>query len=542
MRLVPAPAPAPTPANPSGPLPTGSLSDRRFAVCGSQVERGKGKQQQQEQQEDYNLASDEDCRAEEVTARAASRDMPTWTFCEKGAAAAAAGPQSPAPGPAREDEVLCSKIQAAEANGRSAIRDTGHCDRNEHHQPPASGTEQQRSVVSSLLPHMAESHELLGTAPYGQTSSGSWPGPGPGPGPPRPAGLVCSRSWLVYSLIVTSAVSLLNNLMAYRIAYYFSGYFYKDMVGMTFILKCLCCSSLLAMALWSRAAVVRALDALVQSEAMLAVSRSGRGGGPLVLAELLALATICGGTFVFFWNEFELPVVHKIWYLSSMCLPFLYICFVNIQFHCMALIVYRQLKDLNHSTSRLLETAGGVAAGTPDIHRISHDWWTSGNNVHDFPSEVARSARYLRVRQERIHNCISKLSSAYSLRLLLTVTLSLEELTTGLYYIITTVKSPWKPMIAAWAIMYLGQLFLLMTPCQWVESEGEALKDVVNRILRMSHLSQFDRDELEEFQTQLDQLEMRFCASGVASLDYTQLQKVASTVTTYLVILLQMRK
>ncbi|KAE8739950.1 hypothetical protein FOCC_FOCC014522 [Frankliniella occidentalis] len=69
------------------------------------VERGKGKQ------EDYNLASDEDCRAdEEVTARAAqqaretSRDMPTWTFCEK--SAAAAGPQSPA----KEDEVVSSKM------------------------------------------------------------------------------------------------------------------------------------------------------------------------------------------------------------------------------------------------------------------------------------------------------------------------------------------------------------------------------------------------------------------------------------------------
>ncbi|XP_052129779.1 calphotin [Frankliniella occidentalis] len=71
----------------------------------SEVERGKGKQ------EDYNLASDEDCRAdEEVTARAAqqaretSRDMPTWTFCEK--SAAAAGPQSPA----KEDEVVSSKM------------------------------------------------------------------------------------------------------------------------------------------------------------------------------------------------------------------------------------------------------------------------------------------------------------------------------------------------------------------------------------------------------------------------------------------------
>ncbi|KAJ1524382.1 hypothetical protein ONE63_010882 [Megalurothrips usitatus] len=56
-----------------------------------EVERGKGK-------EDYNLASDEDCRADEaVTAAAAAAamqttDMPTWTFCEKGSSA---GPQCP---------------------------------------------------------------------------------------------------------------------------------------------------------------------------------------------------------------------------------------------------------------------------------------------------------------------------------------------------------------------------------------------------------------------------------------------------------------
>ncbi|XP_034237149.1 flocculation protein FLO11-like [Thrips palmi] len=73
--------------------------------------------------EDYNLASDEDCRRGELAethAQHTQQDMPTWTFYEKGVSAAgrapaAAGPQSPS-SPAdrkqdkQEDEVLSSKM------------------------------------------------------------------------------------------------------------------------------------------------------------------------------------------------------------------------------------------------------------------------------------------------------------------------------------------------------------------------------------------------------------------------------------------------
>lgn len=95
-----------------------SSSDRRFAACGSQVERGKGEDYQdckdcRDCKEDYNLASDEDCRAGEA-GEGQAQDMPTWTFCEKAAMAATPGPQSPqAQEPQvqrEEEEVLCSRM------------------------------------------------------------------------------------------------------------------------------------------------------------------------------------------------------------------------------------------------------------------------------------------------------------------------------------------------------------------------------------------------------------------------------------------------
>ena len=72
------------------------------AGCGSQVERGKGK-------EEYNLATDEDCRAEEARqaleprqgqGQGQGQDMPTWTFCER----------SNDPGPQEDEEVHSSKM------------------------------------------------------------------------------------------------------------------------------------------------------------------------------------------------------------------------------------------------------------------------------------------------------------------------------------------------------------------------------------------------------------------------------------------------
>lgn len=91
----------------------------------AQVERGtKANSRTVKGTEDYNLASDEDCRRGEHGEQGATQqqDMPTWTFYEKGVGAparapAAAGPQSPAQSPAHgapdrnhEDEVLSSKM------------------------------------------------------------------------------------------------------------------------------------------------------------------------------------------------------------------------------------------------------------------------------------------------------------------------------------------------------------------------------------------------------------------------------------------------
>ncbi|XP_034237556.1 putative gustatory receptor 28b [Thrips palmi] len=225
----------------------------------------------------------------------------------------------------------------------------------------------------------------------------------------------------------------------------------------------------------------------------------------------------------FYSDMFGVSYIAKVFSLFSNYVPPLYIFTTDLQFGNLALLVHRQLQDLSRATRRLQKEAQARA----------HD-------VANLPG-LRQSTRQLRARQECIYTSISKLNSAFSLQLLLSVTLCLQETTYGLFFAITSQYSRWKPLIAAWALVSVSKLALLMTPCQWVESEGSVITNAVNNALQIKNVALADREELEEFQTQLLHLQMRFSAAGVFPLDYSQLQKVISTITTYLVILLQMQ-
>ncbi|KAG8291928.1 gustatory receptor [Homalodisca vitripennis] len=171
------------------------------------------------------------------------------------------------------------------------------------------------------------------------------------------------------------------------------------------------------------------------------------------------------------------------------------------------------------STLPCIETIAAPRQHTLSIPRLNEIHWSICSVVHDLSDTYGP---YL----------ISMVVFLFTHLIFNPYNLFLQYNMSHVYY------TPSMVLTASWIILYCCQLYLLLTPCSMAVSEARRSTTVISHL--MSH--QIDNrlyQQLDTFAQQLLHRQVEFSASGLFTLQTPVVISVASTVTTYLAIIIQ---
>ncbi|EZA47645.1 ObirGr6 [Ooceraea biroi] len=137
-------------------------------------------------------------------------------------------------------------------------------------------------------------------------------------------------------------------------------------------------------------------------------------------------------------------------------------------------------------------------------------------------------------------------NEAYGLQILFSMTISFVFITTLLYYAYTIL---WLDLskeefqlemmpIVGWVIFYSSKVLVINHACSLTSAEAASTGDIICELYEPATSREF-RAEIRDFTLQLIQNPLIFTACGFFTLDHTFIHGVIGSVTTYLVILIQ---
>ncbi|XP_034247033.1 putative gustatory receptor 28b isoform X2 [Thrips palmi] len=98
------------------------------------------------------------------------------------------------------------------------------------------------------------------------------------------------------------------------------------------------------------------------------------------------------------------------------------------------------------------------------------------------------------------------------------------------------------PMQACWLLAHLGRVLLLVWPCSKAKQEAQQTGALVGTLMNHVPPKGVERKQLEVFTCQLLHHQVTFSACGLFELDFPLVASVLTAVTTYLVVVLQLKE
>ncbi|KAG7199213.1 hypothetical protein KM043_018084 [Ampulex compressa] len=229
--------------------------------------------------------------------------------------------------------------------------------------------------------------------------------------------------------------------------------------------------------------------------------------------------------------------------------PTIFMCIANISFFCWVRYSGMRFKSINERLRGLLTTT----SQSPQHKRVLQMKYDRNNICA--PSSAERSARtnddvQMMKAAKQIHLELVKsaklINDAYGLQLLLTMSTSFV-LITGLLYDAYTIL--WLNLsteellrelvpVGCWLIFYSSLILSISHACATTSAESANTGDIICELYEPSTSKEF-RGEIRDFTLQLIQNPLSYTACGFFDLDHTFIHGVIGSITTYLVILIQ---
>ncbi|XP_020294023.1 putative gustatory receptor 28b [Pseudomyrmex gracilis] len=213
-------------------------------------------------------------------------------------------------------------------------------------------------------------------------------------------------------------------------------------------------------------------------------------------------------------------------------------------------LVYSKMRfeQMNNLLQRMLTT-------TPDspqhkrVLKMKDEWnKTVTSSAHDRKNrENTDTMRSVKQVHLELIKSIRSINEAYGIQILLSMTISFVFITSLLYYaysilwsskISSDVYRQEMVPVVCWVLFYASKVLIINHTCAMATIEAANTGDIICELYEPSASKEF-RAEIRDFTLQLIQNPLIFTACGFFNLDHTFIHGVIGSVTTYLVILIQ---
>ncbi|XP_058804656.1 uncharacterized protein LOC131671887 [Phymastichus coffea] len=141
-------------------------------------------------------------------------------------------------------------------------------------------------------------------------------------------------------------------------------------------------------------------------------------------------------------------------------------------------------------------------------------------------------------------------NALFGLQLILSIAVTLIMITSELYNASTLIRYGVSPhtlhvaliVSAVWMIYYGIKMYVFSWTCTRCTQNANETGDVIAELYDELFISSQTRQEIREFNVQLIQDPLKFTAYGFVNLDYTLIHGMIASITTYLMILIQLDK
>ncbi|XP_076621297.1 putative gustatory receptor 28b [Colletes latitarsis] len=258
---------------------------------------------------------------------------------------------------------------------------------------------------------------------------------------------------------------------------------------------------------------------------------------------------VFGALAMTYWWQMSLiaPSMVKLFIGAALSIPVILIGVSNLSF--IFWISYTRMKF--HQLNNLLRAMLATTPNSPMHKRIV-------KMIHDFDGRtfknesirgINRNANMMRA-VKQIHLELIKISRTmndfYGIQILLTIFISLLLITCLLY---VTYRIIWLTLpvdqflqnigpLLFWLVFYMLKVFIMNNECTKTSAEAADTGDLICELYEPSTTKGF-RAEIRHFTLQMIQNPLVFTACGFFDMDHTFIQGVVGTITTYLVILIQ---
>ncbi|XP_076172496.1 putative gustatory receptor 28a isoform X2 [Ptiloglossa arizonensis] len=262
------------------------------------------------------------------------------------------------------------------------------------------------------------------------------------------------------------------------------------------------------------------------------------------------LAFIVSVTMVisYWWQlSFTAPLAVKLFLGFTLTLPVVLIGISNVSFLFWVRYTGMKFRQLNGLLRSMLSTTP-EASMHKRVMKLIRDL-----DRKKFRNECIRAtnanANTMRA-VKQIHLELIKISrtmnDVYGIQILLTMFTSLLLITCLLYVAYRTI---WLPLptdrfleemgpLVIWLLIHMSKIFIINSECTKTSAEAADTGDLICELYEPSTTKEF-RAEIRHFTLQMIQNPLVFTACGFFDIDHTLIQGVVGTITTYLVILIQ---
>ncbi|XP_072745373.1 gustatory receptor for sugar taste 43a-like [Anoplolepis gracilipes] len=323
---------------------------------------------------------------------------------------------------------------------------------------------------------------------------------------------------------------------------------------------------------WQQALTV--IDILVNCDEKLGILSPKKLQRCTILLTLcsLSLSIILSCLDVFAWNN-KIKQNKKLDYtvtLNYFPLYFMYIVIIMMEVQC-AIMVYnvgQRFSRINKSIENILKSGKITNQFRKDLG-LAGDLQDRGQFIAYIRQEMVGNTRVFRkskIMDSTIANddrnfrdtifqlvtvhgslcdTISLINSAYGVVVLVNTITCLMNLIITPYFLIMETNERLETLFLVdqilWCIFHIWRLLIIVQPAYATTMQAKKTAVLVSQLLFASH-DRKGMKELEIFLLQLIHRPLEFTACGLFTLDRTLLTSIVSTVTTYLVILIQFQK
>ncbi|XP_046753386.1 putative gustatory receptor 28b [Diprion similis] len=251
------------------------------------------------------------------------------------------------------------------------------------------------------------------------------------------------------------------------------------------------------------------------------------------------------------WLKSDQTLLTNIAIMITLHHPILVMLVTDFTFFCVVRFVWIKFQLINVALLSLTEPQINPYIRTKLVKVSPKNTISSFQGIGNAETKNASQKRYLfqtiRKSHLELSKLVVKLNTVFGMQNLISMGVSMVMIT-GLLYTIYSgaqikhgVRNILKEILppACWCVVYILKILAVSHSCANTSDEAQKSGQIIYTILG----SAIDRDfqkEIQEFALQMIQNPVRFTACGFITLDYTYVQGVIGSITTYLVILIQM--